>query len=269
MPQITPQKISRRAAITAAIALAIATACAAPAGALAADAPTLGPPTIIPAGQQTPIDIGGNHLRQHDVIRKGLALLRWPVTMHGASDAPVTLTCPTGTFHSGLGLQEGSDVAFAVAKGSDYFRRTIDVRFYAAPKVAADGAQGHVYALCRDPAIAPAAPMLGFPVVRKAGQRSPVDVAGNHLHRGDRIRRGTQLVRWSVTMLGRSNAYLRLDCPKGLVHRGLAQQEGAKVSATLSKGSRYGHGFLKVRFSPRNGTSAIDATGSVYALCGR
>jgi hypothetical protein len=256
----------RRAALAAAVALTAA--CAVPAGALAAEAPTLGPPTIIPAGQPTPIDVGGNHLHQHDIIRKGTELLRWPVTMHGASKAPITLTCPDGTFHSGLGLQEGSDVAFAVVKGSDYFRRTIDVRFYTRPNVDPNGAKGHAYALCRDPAIAPTAPLLGFPpTIRKAGQRSPVAIAGNHLHRGDRIRRGTQLLRWSVRMVGPSRTYLTLECPKGLVHRGLGQQEGSKVSATLSKNSRYGHSTLKVRFSARPGAS-VTATGAIYALCG-
>lgn len=261
----TSHSTIRRAAVAA--TLALTAAFAVPAGALAAAAPTLGPPTIIPAGQPSPIDVGGN-LHQRDIIRRGTELVRWPVALHGASDAPVTLTCPAGTFHSGLGLQERSDVAFAVAKGSDYYRRTIDVRFYAIRDADPDSASGHVYALCRNPAIAPVAPLLGFPVIRKAGRRSPVDVAGNHLRRGDRIRKGTRLVRWSVTLLGASKAYLRLDCPTGLVHRGLAEQEGAKVSATLSKHSRYGHSFLKVRFGPRPGAGAIGTTGSVYALCG-
>jgi hypothetical protein len=264
-PITTSHSTIRRAAVAA--SLALTAAFAVPAGALAAEAPTLGPPTIIPAGQPTPIDVGGNHLHQHDLIRQGTELVRWPVTMHGASDARVTLTCPDGEFHSGLGLQEGSAIAFAVARDSDYYRRAIDVRFYTIRNVDPDGATGHVYALCRNPAVAPAAPLLGFPVIRKAGDRSPVDVPGNHLHRGDRIRKGTQLVRWSVTMLGKSNAYLRLDCPTGRM-RGLAEQEGAKVSATLSKNSRYGHSFVKVRFSPRPGVSATSATGSVYALCG-
>jgi hypothetical protein len=261
----TPFRISRRAALAA--ALALTAACAAPAAALAAEAPTLGPPTIIPAGQTTPIDVGGNNLHQHDVIRKGTALVRWPVAMHGASKAAITLACPTGTIHTGLGLQEGSDVAFGVVKGSDYYENTIDVRFYTAPKVDPEGASGHVYALCRDLAVAPLAPAIGFPTIRKAGQTSPVDVAGNHLHRGDTIRRGTQLLRFPVTMRGRSNAYLTLQCPRGTVHRGLAQQEGSKVSATLSKNSRYGHSTLKVRFSARPG-SPNEQRGSVYALCG-
>ncbi|MGI9098488.1 MAG: hypothetical protein ACR2H2_08365 [Solirubrobacteraceae bacterium] len=257
--------MSRRA--TVAVALALTAAFAAPAGALAADAPTLGAPTVIPAGQKTPIDVGGNHLHQHDIIRRGTQLLRWPVTMHGASKAAITLTCPSGTIHSGLGLQEGSKVAFAVVKGSEYFERSIDVRFHTAPKVDPNGATGHVYALCRDTSIAPLAPALGFPTIRKAGQRSPIDVAGNNLHQGDRIRRGTQLVRWPVTLRGPSNAYLTLSCPRATVHRGLGFREGSKISASLSKNSRYGHNTLKVRFRPRTNVSANETTGSIYALC--
>jgi hypothetical protein len=265
MSNTTSLRTSRRAALTA--ALALAAALAAPAAALAADAPTLGPPTIIPAGQKTPIDVGGNHLHQGDTIRRGTQLVRWPVTMHGASKAPITLTCPDGTIHSGLGLQEGSRVAFAVLAGSGYYLRTIDVRFYTAPKVDPDGATGHVYALCRDTAIAPLAPGLGFPTIRKAGQRSPIDVAGNHLHRGDRIRRGTQLVRWPVVLRGTSRAYLTLDCPRGTVHRGLGFQEGSKITASLSPRSRYGHATLKVRFRPRPAAGANGTAGSIYALC--
>jgi hypothetical protein len=260
----TSHRTPRRAAIAAAVALTAALA--APAGALAADAPTLGPPTIIPAGQKTPIDVGGNHLHQHDVIRRGTELVRWPVTMHGASKAPITLTCPTGTIHTGLGLQEGSQVYFGVVKGSNYYGPTIDVRFYSAPKVDPAGAHGHVYALCRDTAIAPLAPGIGLPVIRKAGQRSPVDVAGNHLHRGDRIAKGTQLLRFPVTLRGDSRRTVTLECPRGTVHRGLGFQEGAKIDVTLW--NRYGRRTMRVSVHPRTGVSASGTTGSIYALCG-
>jgi hypothetical protein len=260
----TSHRTPRRAAIAAAVALTAALA--APAGALAADAPTLGPPTIIPAGQKTPIDVGGNHLHQHDVIRRGTELVRWPVTMHGASKAPITLTCPTGTIHTGLGLQEGSQVYFGVVKGSNYYGPTIDVRFYSAPKVDPARAHGHVYALCRDTAIAPLAPGIGLPVIRKAGQRSPVDVAGNHLHRGDRIAKGAQLLRFPVTLRGDSRGTVTLECPRGTVHRGLGFQEGAKIDVTLW--NRYGRRTMRVGVRPRTGASASGTTGSIYALCG-
>jgi hypothetical protein len=248
--------------------VALTAALAVPAAALAADAPTLGAPTIIAAGQKSPIDVAGNHLHQHDIIRTGTELVRWPVTMHGKSKAVITLSCPAGSVHSGLGLQEGSDVAFGVAKGAaGYFLRTMDVQFSTRPKVDPNGASGHVYALCRDTAIAPMAPAVGFAVIRKAGRTSPVDVAGNHLHQGDTIAKGTQLLRFPVVMRGKSKTPVTLFCPRGMVHRGLAFAEGAKLDAHLAKNSRYGRNTLRVSVHPRTGVSA-DAAGSIYALCG-
>jgi hypothetical protein len=91
-----------------------------------------------------------------------------------------------------------------------------------------------------------------------------VAVAGNHLRQGDRIRRGTQLVRWPVTLRG-SSGFVTLVCPRGTVHRGLALPERSKLSFTVS--GRYGHNRLKVRVSPRPGADVTGTTGSIYALC--
>ena len=115
----------------------------------ATQAPTLGPVTIIKAGQRTPIDVGGNDLHRGATIRKGTELRRWLVTMHGASDTSVTLSCGPGAKHVGLGQQENAKLHFGVVKGSRYGHRTIRVRFHAAPKVDADAAKASVYALCK------------------------------------------------------------------------------------------------------------------------
>ena len=130
---------------TAAIAtLAVA------ATAAAAQAPTLGPPTTFKAGEATPVAIAGNHLHQGQTIRKGTRLLRWKVTMHGASNARVALSCPAGTKHVGLGSYDHPKIAFKVAKGSSYNHRTIKVQYYAGQAgVDLDGASGHTYALCK------------------------------------------------------------------------------------------------------------------------
>jgi hypothetical protein len=134
----------RRILFTSALAsLAVAGA------ASAAQAPTLGPPTIIKAGQKTPIDVGGNDLHRGATIRKGTELRRWLVTMHGRSNASVTLRCGPRAKHVGLGQQEGAKISFAVAKGSDYGKRTIKVRFYPRPGTDANGARASVYALCK------------------------------------------------------------------------------------------------------------------------
>jgi hypothetical protein len=118
--------------------------------AVAAQAPTLGPVTIIRAGQKTPVDVAGNHLHHGATIRKGTELRRWTVTMHGASKVPVTLSCGSGGTQIGLALPSTTKVAFAVVGGSSYYHRTIKVHFYTtSSKVDPNGAQGLVYALCK------------------------------------------------------------------------------------------------------------------------
>jgi len=117
--------------------------------AAAAQAPTLGAPTVFKAGQTTPVDIAGNDLHQGQTIRKGTRLLRWKVTMHGKSNARVTLSCPSGTKHVGLGTSSRPKIAFKLARGASYNHRTIKVQYYTARAgVNADGATGHTYALC-------------------------------------------------------------------------------------------------------------------------
>jgi hypothetical protein len=117
--------------------------------AAAAEAPTLGPVTIIKAGEKSPVAVAGNHLPPGGTIPKGTQLRRWPVTMHGASKAAVTLSCGPGGTQIGLALADNAKVAFAVVGGSGYYHRTIEVHFYTAPHVNPDGAKGHVYALCK------------------------------------------------------------------------------------------------------------------------
>jgi hypothetical protein len=263
MPKTTTQRTSRRTAITA--GLALTAALAVPAAALAADAPTLGAPTILTAGQHSPIDVGGNNLHQHDLIRRGTQLVRWPVAMHGKSSATVTLTCPTGTVQSGLGSQEGSQIYPAVP-GASYFKRSVDVSFTTPPNVDQAVATGHVYMLCRDPAIAPMLPAIYEPVILKAGQRSPIDVAGNHLHRGDTIAKGTRLLRFPVLLRGNSRNSSTLECPRGTVDRGLGFQEGTKLEVIPF--NKYGHRRMRVHINSRPGVSAVGTKGSVYALCG-
>ena len=87
------------------------------AGAAAAQAPTVGPVKVFKAGQKTPVDIAGNHLHHGATIRKGTQLLRWKVTMHGASNARVTLSCPAGTKHVGLGSLDHPKISLQGRQG--------------------------------------------------------------------------------------------------------------------------------------------------------
>jgi hypothetical protein len=269
MPIMTTHRTSRRAAITA--ALAVTVALAAPAGALAAVTPTAGLPTIIPAGQQSPIDVAGNHLRQHDVIKTGTQLLRWPVATHGASDAPITLTCPDGTVNSGLGAQEGTDVQVhgGPVPGARFYERTLDVNVRAAPNVDPTTANGHIYALCRDMAVAPLAPALGIQEkrARKAGERIPLDVTGNVLRRGAKIRSGSQLIRLPAMLFERKAATMTVSCLPGTVIRGIGMQKGGTLVAKLASNSHYGHRNVKVRFRPAGASRFNASAGEIYVLC--
>ncbi len=120
--------------------------------------------------------------------------------------------------------------------------------------------------LAAGPALA-AAPTLDAPKTFHAGQKTPVDVGGNRLHHGDTIRKGTQLLRWRVTLNGRSNAPVALRCPAGTVHVGLAALDHPDVYFGVIKGSSYRHRAIRVRFYPARGVDPDGATDYVYALC--
>ncbi|MEA2154011.1 MAG: hypothetical protein QOE11_151 [Solirubrobacteraceae bacterium] len=267
MPTTTTQRTSRRAVLTA--ALAVTVALAAPAGALAADPPTVGLPTIIPAGQQSPIDVAGNHLRQHDVIKTGTQLLRWPVATHGASLAPITLTCPDGTVISGFGAQEGSQVYGGPVPGAHMYERTLDVNVRPGPNADPNAAHGHIYALCRDMAVAPLTPALGISEkrARRAGERIPLDVTGNVLRRGAKIRSGAQLILLPAMLFERKAATMTVSCPRGPGIRGIGMRTGGTLAARLARHSNYGRRNLKVRFSPAGASRLNASTGEIYVLC--
>ena len=121
---------------------------------------------------------------------------------------------------------------------------------------------------CAVPAAAAQAPTLGAPTTFKAGQATPVDIAGNHLHHGQTIRKGTRLLRWKVTMHGKSNARVKLSCPAGTKHVGLGSLDHPKIAFKVAKGSSYYHRTIKVQYyTARAGVDANGATGHTYALC--
>jgi hypothetical protein len=133
------------------------------------------------------------------------------------------------------------------------------------PKILSIGA---VTALVLTPAVAAAqAPTLSPVAIIKAGQKTPVDVAGNHLHQGATIRKGTELRRWLVTMHGASKAVVTLSCgPRG-TQIGLALPDPSKVGFDVVTGSSYYHRTIKVRFFTAPHVSADGGHGHVYALC--
>jgi hypothetical protein len=253
----------------AALAVALLTiAVAAPATALAAAVPTISAPTVIAAGQKAPINIGGNHLLQGDTIRKGTQLLRFAVTMNGTKQAAVNLGCPDGTVESGFGVPDPDTQIYAGAvPGSRFYEQTRMLTLGVVPKVDPATAQGQVYLLCRDPAVAPLPSGLDLPTQHnlKAGQRSPVAVPAAHLRAGARIGSGTQLVRYGVVLFGAKERILTPTCPRGTVVSGIGTQDHAQVATTLW--SKLGRRSLKVGFTRTANAHYNEAKASLYVAC--
>jgi hypothetical protein len=265
MPTIPSHSTLRGAALAVAL---LTTAVAAPASAFAAAAPTIGVPTVIAAGQRTPINVGGNHLLQGATLPQGTQLLRFAVTMNGVKAAPVTLSCPDGTVESGFGVPDPDTQIYAAAvAGSRFYEQTRVLTLGVAPKVDPATAHGQVYLLCRDPAVAPLPSGLSLPTQTslKAGQRTPVAVPGAHLRRGARIGSGTQLIRWGVTLFVAKERVLTLTCPRGTVVRGIGLQDHAQVSTILW--SKLGRRSLKVGFTRTANAHYHEANASVYVAC--
>lgn len=273
MPTTTPRHTARRAAVTA--ALALTTALAIPAGALAANAPTFGPPAITPAGQPAPIAIPGNHLGRGDTIPEGMQILRWAVTLNGASDDPTALVCPAGTIVTGIGEPEGNPIGFGVVQPAHSFENTVNVRFDPAPHVDPNGATGSMYVLCRDLSAAPLAPLVFPTTVVQPGRRSPVNVLRSHpgtgariVRAGGRIPKGDKLERTTIALVGRRTGNVTLSCPTGMAAEGLGSLRDAKLGVDVVKGASFGHRAIKIRVT-RQGHNAFNmVTASVYTLCG-
>jgi len=119
----------------------------------AASAPTVSEPKVYNPGQKTPVEVAGNDLSAGDTIRKGTKLLRWKVTLNGRNNQTITLRASSGYKHVGLATNNGRQISFAVAKGSNYLKSTIKVRVYVLKGADVNGASGHIYALVKKSAL--------------------------------------------------------------------------------------------------------------------
>lgn len=121
--------------------------------------------------------------------------------------------------------------------------------------------------VCAAIATAAQAPLLGPVHIISAGHKTPVDIAGNNLHRGAKIRRGTELRRWLVTLRGRSDKSITLRCGQTAKLIGLGQQDRPKLYLRVLQGSRYGRRTIDVQFRAAPQVDPNVARASVYALC--
>ena len=127
------------------LAAVLALATAAPAS---ADSTTLLRP---PA--PSPVAIPGSTLQQGDALTDGQVLMRRTVNVRAGRTRLVTLTCPAGTRHAGLGIFEDARVGFGViGRGSYVGRRTLRLHAFAAPKTLRGSlVRASVFALCAPP----------------------------------------------------------------------------------------------------------------------
>jgi len=111
--------------------------------------------------------------------------------------------------------------------------------------------------MCAAPAAADTTTTLG------PGDRSPVDVAGSGVKRGDRLASNQQLLRRLTTAKAGRRRTIRITCPEGTVHGGLATFETTSI------------GFLARNRYPGKRTAVVDVfplrkrdvRGSIFALC--
>jgi hypothetical protein len=118
-------------------------------------------------------------------------------------------------------------------------------------------------------ATAAQAPTLGGVTILKAGQKTPLSIPGNDLHRGATIRKGTELRSWPVTLHGVSKSAVTLSCGPGGRHVGLADKSSVDfgIDRVAGVASPYFRRTIRVRFFTGPGVDPHGARGVVYALC--
>jgi hypothetical protein len=110
--------------------------------------------TLLRPPATTPVAIPGSPLKQGDALTDGQVLMRRMVDVRAGRPRRVTLTCPDGTRHAGLGIFEDARVGFAVTdRGSYLGRRSLRLRAFAAPRTPRGTlVRTSVFALCATPA---------------------------------------------------------------------------------------------------------------------
>jgi hypothetical protein len=124
------------------------------AAALLAAAPAVADTTtFLEPGARTPVTVPGAKLKRGDRLAEGEHLLRRLTEVHAGTTRIVTLQCPTGTRHAGLGVFETANkVGFSVVERNYVGLRNVRVRAYAAPGVPKGAlARASIFALCRAP----------------------------------------------------------------------------------------------------------------------
>ena len=97
----------------------------------------------------------------------------------------------------------------------------------------------------------------------RPGDRSPVEIAGSGLKRGDRLAAGQLLLRRRTSVDRGERRTIRITCPEGTAHGGLGLFDIADIG--FAARNRYpGRRTAVVDVFPTRGR---DARGSIFALC--
>jgi hypothetical protein len=122
--------------------------------ALAAAAPaSADTTTILEPPAKSPVTIPGSGVQRGDRLARGQVLVRRLTFAVGGRRRIITLRCPSGTTHAGLGAFEGGRIAFGVVdRGSYIGHRSVRVRVIAPPGTKRGAVvRASIFALCESP----------------------------------------------------------------------------------------------------------------------
>jgi hypothetical protein len=126
---------------SATLALLVALAAAVPASADTT--------TILQPPAKSPVTIPGSNVERGDRLGRGQVLLRRLTSAVGGRRRIITLRCPSGTRHAGLGTFDASRIAFGVVGGSYVGHRSVRVRVIAPPGTKRGATvRASIFALC-------------------------------------------------------------------------------------------------------------------------
>ena len=106
--------------------------------------------TILEPGARSPVTIPGSDLQRGETLACGQRLVRRLSEVRAGTRRTITLRCPSGFRHAGLGTFENTRIGFAVIdRGSYVGRQKVHVRVTAAPSTPRGKlVRGSIFALC-------------------------------------------------------------------------------------------------------------------------
>jgi hypothetical protein len=106
--------------------------------------------TFVRPPDRSPVTIPGSAVQHGEALSDGQVLMRRLVNVRAGRRRTVTLRCPDGTTHAGLGTFEGARIGFGVTdRGSYIGRQVVHLRAFSVPGVQRGRlVRGSIFALC-------------------------------------------------------------------------------------------------------------------------